>query len=212
MKILHHSIYKIFILLLMSCNPSNEQAKLMTGDILFREALSTKISKAIDQVTQTGSTTHFSHMGLVEIVDGEPRILHASPDGGTCIVSLDKFVHPREDSVHVVIYRLKPEYRHAIPAAIAKAKSMLEKPYNFSYILNDSAHYCSEFVFRAFDADSIFELNPMTFKDPKTGEFSKSWIDYYEEMGLEIPEGLPGCNPNGMAASEKLIRIGNLER
>jgi hypothetical protein len=88
---------------------------------------------------------------------------------------------------------------------------MLGKPYNFSYILSDSAHYCSEFIYRAFAPDSVFALAPMTFKDPQTGEFPEAWVEHYQKLGIEIPEGLPGCNPNGMAASERLERIGILK-
>jgi hypothetical protein len=29
-------------------------------------------------------------------------------------------------------------------------------------------------------------------------------------MGIEIPEGQAGCNPNGMAASDKIEKVGNL--
>jgi hypothetical protein len=36
-------------------------------------------------------------------------------------------------------------------------------------------------------------------------------VEYYQKMGLEIPEGLPGCNPNGLAASGKLELIGEIE-
>jgi hypothetical protein len=87
---------------------------------------------------------------------------------------------------------------------------MLGKPYNFSYILSDTAHYCSEFVYLAFAADSVFTLEPMTFKDPATGNFPAAWAEYYQKMGLEIPEGQPGCNPNGMAASGKLKMLGEI--
>jgi len=112
----------------------------------------------------------------------------------------------------VVAYRLKNEWRKSIPAALTKAKQLLGKPYNFSYILTDTAHYCSEFVFLTFAADSVFKLEPMTFKDPATGNFPPAWSDYYQKMGLEIPEGKPGCNPNGLAASDKLEQIGELNR
>jgi len=71
----------------------------------------------------------------------------------------------------VIAYRLKKDWQKAIPAAIQKAHSMLGKPYNFSYVLSDTAHYCSEFIYLAFAADSVFKLEPMTFKDPKTGNF-----------------------------------------
>jgi len=195
---------------LFGCTQPKTQIKLQTGDILFREEVSGKISEAIDQVTQTAEATHFSHMGLVEVSDTGIVVLHAIPEGGTCIVSLHEFVHPKGDSVNVVAYRLKDEWQKTIPAAIREAHSMLGKPYNFSYMLSDSAHYCSEFIYRAFSADSVFTLDPMTFKDPATGNFPSAWVDYYQKLDIEIPEGLPGCNPNGLAASNRLNRLGKI--
>ncbi|MDD2305282.1 MAG: YiiX/YebB-like N1pC/P60 family cysteine hydrolase [Prolixibacteraceae bacterium] len=187
------------------------QIKLQSGDILFREKSSENISEAIDKVTQTSGETHFSHVGLVEVTDTGIVVLHAYPEGGTCIVSLNEFLHPKGDSVRVIAYRLKENWQKAIPAAIPKVHRMLGKPYNFSYVMSDTAHYCSEFIYLAFAADSIFKLEPMTFKDPKTGSFPKAWVEYYQKMGIEIPEGKPGCNPNGLAASEKLEKLGKIK-
>lgn len=184
--------------------------KIKTGDLLFRETVSSNLSQAIDQVTQTSKQTHFSHIGIAVVKHDSVFVLHASPNGGTCKIRLNEFLHPEGDSVHVVVYRLKKLYQSAIPKAIKNANSLLGKPYNFSYILSDSSHYCSEFIYRAFESDSIFKLNPMTFKDPATGEFAPTWVEYYKKLGLEIPEGQPGCNPNGMAASDKIERIGEL--
>ena len=196
---------------LFACTQPSPQIKLQSGDLLFREKSSENISEAIDQVTQTSAATHFSHVGLVEVSDTGVVVLHASPEGGTCIVSLNEFLHPKGDSVTVIAYRLKEERQKTIPATIQKAHSMLGKPYNFSYVMSDTTHYCSEFIYLAFVADSVFELEPMTFKDPKTGTFPIAWVEYYQKMGIEIPEGKPGCNPNGLAASEKLERLGKIE-
>ena len=201
-------INMLAILCISSMGQSNQ--KLQNGDLLFRETISAKLSKAIDEVTQTDKQTHFSHIGIVVLKNDSVFVLHASPVGGTCRISLNEFSNPEGDSVRVVVYRLKKDYRSSIPNAIEKAYSMLGKPYNFSYILSDDSHYCSEFIYRAFEADSIFKLNPMTFKNPATGEFSPTWLDYYKKQGVIIPEGQPGCNPNGMAASDKLERIGEL--
>jgi len=195
---------------LFACTQSAPTIQLHSGDLLFREKSSENISEAIDQVTQTSRETHFSHVGLVEVSDTGIVVLHASPVGGTCVVALDEFLHPKGDSVTVVAYRLKDEWKKTIPEALSKAKQMLGKPYNFSYILSDTAHYCSEFVYLAFVADSVFALEPMTFKDPATGNFPPAWVEYYQKMGIEIPEGLPGCNPNGLAASDKLNKLGKI--
>jgi hypothetical protein len=201
----------LFFIGLFACTNPAPKIKLQSGDLLFREEVSGKISAAIDQVTQTSGETHFSHVGMVEVTDGGTMVLHASPEGGTCIISLEEFLHPKGDSVKVIAYRLKDEWQKTVPEAIRKAYQMLGKPYNFSYILSDTAHYCSEFIYLAFAADSVFKLEPMTFKDPKTGSFPQAWIEYYQKMGLEIPEGKPGCNPNGLAASDKLQRLGKIE-
>jgi len=196
---------------LFAFTTTGPKIKLQAGDLLFREKSSGNISEAIDKVTQTSAETHFSHVGLVEVTDAGIVVLHASPKGGTCIVSLEEFIHPEGESVTVIAYRLKDEGQKAIPAAIQKARSMLGKPYNFSYILSDTAHYCSEFVYLAFAADSVFKLEPMTFKDPKTNESLPTWVEYYQKMGIEIPERKPGCNPNGLAASEKLAKLGEIK-
>lgn len=188
-----------------------QSINLQAGDLLFRGASSESLSEAIDRVTQTGDETHFSHIGIVESVADGIWILHADTKEGTSRISLQGFMHPENEEAEVVVYRLKNEYRNSIPDALERARTMLGKPYNFSYLLTDTAHYCSEFIYRAFAPDSIFEMNPMTFKDPETGEFYPTWVDYYRELGVAIPEGEPGCNPNGMAASDKLIRLGVLE-
>ena len=203
-------IFFVFLLGLFACNQHGSHVVLHSGDLLFRGVTSENVSEAIDKVTQTSAATHFSHVGLVEVLDSGVFVLHASPVGGTCEISINEFLHPKGDSVTVVAYRLKDQWQVAIPEAIKKAKQMLGKPYNFSYIMTDTAHYCSEFVYLAFAVDSVFELKPMTFKDPKTHDFFPTWVDYYQKMGIEIPEELPGCNPNGLAASSKLERLGKV--
>ena len=211
MSLLKQSIFLLSLTGLFACTQPAPKIQLQSGDLLFRGATSGQLSEAIDKVTQTSGATHFSHVGLAEVSDSGIVVLHASPDGGTCVISLYEFLHPEGDSVMVVAYRLKEEWKKAIPAAMSKAKLLLGEPYNFSYILSDTAHYCSEFVYLAFAADSVFTLEPMTFKDPKTNEFFPTWVEYYQNMGLEIPEGKPGCNPNGLAASDKLEQIGQIK-
>ncbi|KOH44424.1 YiiX/YebB-like N1pC/P60 family cysteine hydrolase [Sunxiuqinia dokdonensis] len=187
------------------------RSQLRTGDLLFRETASSNLSQAIDQVTQTEKQTHFSHVGLAIIENDSVYVLHASPIGGTCRVSLFEFSQPGGDMARVSVYRLQKDYQAAIPEAVSTAKSLLGKPYNFSYVLSDTSLYCSEFIYLAFEKDSIFTLNPMTFKNPETGAFDPTWVNHYRKLNMDIPEGLPGCNPNGMAASEKLVKLGILE-
>lgn len=184
--------------------------QLKTGDILFRQRSTEQLSQAIDRVTQTEKGTHFSHIGMVERNNNDLFILHADPEGGCCKVPLSKFLQPDSIPRRVVAYRLKEYVRSGIPLAIQRAHDMLGKPYNWTYIRNDTSYYCSEFIYKAFEMDSVFQLQPMTFKDPETGHFLPSWISFYEKLGLDIPEGAPGCNPNGMAFSDNLEKLGEV--
>ncbi len=204
-------MYRLILILFAgfsACHSGTGPVKLKTGDLVFRGVASESLSQAIDEVTQTGEETHFSHMGLVEKNGDRIFVLHASPEGGSCRITLHEFLHPEGEPAEVVAYRLRGSWQKTIPAAMVRAREMLGKPYNNHYQLVDTAYYCADFIYRAFAADSVFELSPMTFKDPKTGNFSPGWVEYYGRLGMEIPEGLPGCNPNGMAASSRLERLG----
>ena len=132
---------------LIACAGHEDIIELRSGDLLFQEATTGHLSEAIDKVTQTSDETHFSHVGLVEVTDSGIYVLHASPVGGACEIPIAKFLHPEGDSVLTVAYRLKDQWQKSIPVALQSAKQMLGKPYNFSYILSDTAYYCSEFVY-----------------------------------------------------------------
>lgn len=201
------SIILSILLIALSCQTA--QFPLRNGDLLFVGNSSGNLSKAIDEVTKTDKSTNFSHIALVEKNGKDIWVLHAAPQNGSERISWDEFKnYAKKDSSEIVIYRIKKEFKPNFENAISEAKTMLGKPYNFTYILSDTAYYCSDFVYNSFEKDSIFEMNPMTFKNPQTNEFHPTWIQFYKKQNLEIPEGKPGCNPNGMAASEKLELIG----
>lgn len=198
-------------IILLSCK---EKAKidLQNGDLLFVGNSSGNLSKAIDEVTQTGQATNFSHIALIEISGDSTWVLHAAPENGSERISIDEFKeYAAKDSSQILIYRIKKQYKPDFEKVISEAKKMLGKPYNFTYILSDTAYYCSDFVYHAFSQDSIFKMEPMTFKNPETHQFHPTWIEFYQKQNLDIPEGQPGCNPNGMAASEKLEKLGTYD-
>lgn len=205
---------RFFVLILIgfgSCQVPISFPNIENGDLLFVGNSQGNLSKAIDEVTQTDKSTNFSHIAMVEKSGKNIWVLHAAPEKGSERIRLKKFLKTqKKDGSQIDIYRIKKEFHPDFDRAIQKAKSMLDKPYNFSYILSDTAYYCSDFVYRSFENDSIFEMNPMTFKNPGETDFNPTWVEFYKKQNLEIPEGKPGCNPNGMAASEKLERIGRL--
>lgn len=197
----------------MACSTNKEisTSKLQNGDLIFVEAKQENLSGAINRVTQKSEIEKFDHIGLVEIASDGIFVLHASPKLGSNRQSFEEFYNEnRASHQNMVVYRLKSKYKNAINPALQKAKTMLGKPYNWAYILNDSTYYCSDFIERAFRENSIFEQVPMNFKNPKTQQIDDFWIDFYKKLNLEVPQDKEGTNPNQLAASEKMMRIGNL--
>lgn len=199
------------VLTFVQCTSYRNHAILQNGDMLFVTAKETGLSGAINNVTQKRKEASFDHIGIVEQKGRRFFVLHAAPKGGSQKQVLRTFVKEQEtEGQTVIVYRLKPEYRKAIPPAVKKANQMLGKPYNFNYILNENSYYCSDFIERAFRENHIFTLEPMTFIDPETGKINVFWEEFYKKKNLKVPEGEPGCNPNGLAGSDKLERIREL--
>jgi len=200
-----------FILILFTGCKNSISADLKTGDLLFVTAKESGLSGAINNVTQKQKNASFDHIGILQKDKGGVFVLHAAPKNGSQKQNLDDFLKDQaKDGQKVVVYRLKPEFQNTIPAAIEKANSMVGKPYNFNYILNENSYYCSDFIERSFRKDHVFKLEPMTFVDPKSGKTNSFWEEFYAKKNLKIPEGEPGCNPNGLAASDKIERIKEL--
>jgi len=202
----------LFIVLFIASSCAGVQSSgLKNGDLLFVTAKDSGLSGAINNVTQKEKNASFDHIGILEKVGRNYFVLHASPQKGSNKQKLEDFVKDqKKDGQNIIVYRLKPEYENAIPDAIAKGNSMLGKPYNFNYILNEDSYYCSDFIERIFRKDHIFKLEPMTFIDPKTGMTNEFWQDFYHKKNLKVPEGELGCNPNGLAGSSKIERIQQL--
>lgn len=208
------NLYFILLFLLVSCSSQTTltESDLKNGDLIFVEARVENLSGAINRVTQKSEIAKFDHLGLIEISPNGIYVLHASPELGSAKEPLKDFYEKNlETQQEMVIYRLKKEYQSAIPKAIEQAKQMLDKPYNFTYILNEESYYCSDFVERAFREAGIFEHIPMNFKNQQ-GEIDSFWISFYEKLQLDVPQGQPGTNPNQLAGSEKLIRLGKFTR
>ena len=210
-RILKNSLLFLLVLLWILACKSTPYSDLKNGDLLFVTAKSSGLSGAINNVTQKNETESFDHIGLLRKEGAKWFVLHSEPKKGSWKQELPDFIkNQTADGQTIVVYRLRPPYRPAVNDAIKKAETLLGKPYNDLYILNEQSYYCSDFIERAFRGDAIFKLEPMTFKDPKTGKVNDFWREFYSAQGVEVPEGKLGCNPNGMASNPKIFRVKNL--
>ncbi|WP_115528181.1 MULTISPECIES: YiiX/YebB-like N1pC/P60 family cysteine hydrolase [Xanthomonas] len=201
----------LLLLLLTALLPATAMArKVHDGDLLFVTTARSGLSGAIDDATATQGERSFDHVALVAHAGDTEVVLHADEQGSR-EQSLQAFIdEATAKQRQIVVYRLTPAHRPAIADAIAQARRMLGKPYNQTYVQDDNSYYCSDFIERAFRAHQVFALQPMNFKNLQTGNVSPYWTDFYRSKGMDVPQGLPGTNPNDMAKAAALRLVGPL--
>ncbi len=206
--------------LFMGCNQNQGDFQWKEGDILFQEGDCGDFCDAIKKVTEGYEGRGFSHNGLL-VREGSGWLILEAISSGVTLTPLDTFLlrstNDKGDPL-VVVGRLKEPYRHLIPDAINVGKSLIGKPYDKGFDFFNDAYYCSELIHVAFMKANlghpVFEVNPMTFNDPDTQELFPAWEDYFEDLGIEVPEGEPGLNPGSMSldpALDILFKFSTLE-
>ena len=197
-----------FILfLLLSCKSS---FVFREGDLLFQLSDCGSFCDAINKVTDGYNGIDFNHVGILGKDEaGNWEVLEAVTKG-VVKTPLQTFLDRSLDvdgKPLVAVGRLRENYRYLIPMALTAGEKYIGKGYDQVFDLENDQYYCSELVYFTY-LDSagkpLFELNPMTFNDPGTGELFNIWEEYYAELGEEIPEGMPGLNPGGISTSKKL--------
>ncbi len=187
-----------------------QKSRLKTGDLIFQKMNCGELCEAIHAVTEGYKGNDFSHLGLVITENDSVYIIEAA---GNAVrkVTLEQFSKNTQTTMY--IGRVKPKYKNLIPQVIAFSKQQIGVPYDDDYLYDNGKYYCSELIYDAFlhaNGKPFFELMPMTFKQPDSNEFFPAWVNYYNNISVEIPEGKPGCNPGGISTSDKIKIVGTL--
>ncbi len=184
---------------------------LQTGDLLFQDLNGDPFSEAVARVTTGYRGAVLTHVGIAaETNGGEIVVLEAFTEG-VAATPLEEFLGRSLDGEgrpKVLVGRLEPRYRRLIPGAVAAAFARLGKPYDDVFEIDNDAYYCSELVYACFreagGGADLFQLTPMTFLDPETGETFPAWAEYFADLGVPVPEDRPGLNPGGISRSPVL--------
>ena len=197
---------KYSYLLLISILSCNADFQLNEGDLLFQDLDSSALCDAIELVTPGYKGANFSHIGLIVSDDGKLKVLEAIPPK-IILSEIDDFLNrsfDKDGKPKVIVGRLKDEYNNIIPKAIDFVNKQIGVDYDKVFLLNNEKYYCSELIYEAFEKDSIFQLQPMTFLHPETKDTLATWKNYYADLRLEIPQNEPGINPGVMSLSNKI--------
>ena len=184
------------------------------GDLLFQDLDCGPLCDAIEKVTPDYQGRRFSHVGIVYKTDQACYVIEAV-GAGAKRTPVDSFILRQTDgsgSPKVGVGRLVPDRRHLIDSALSFCLRQIGKPYDQYFLYEPDSYYCSELIYDALMAANngipVFQLSPMTFKDPETQNYFPAWEQCYSRLDEEIPEGQPGCNP-GSIANEPAVEILN---
>ena len=84
--------------------------------------------------------------------------------------------------------------------------------YDLSFLPDNEEQYCSELVWNSYlkhDGGHIFTAAPMNFKSAD-GSYPEYWVWLFSRIGMPIPQGVEGTNPNDMARTPILKPVGEL--
>ncbi len=201
-------ILYIGILAGAACTQQREQ--LRTGDLLFQAGSESAMSSAIAAATGRDEALKFTHVGIAVIGSRADSVLEATSDGGVRMTVLSDFLNKSarlNGRPVVVAKRLKDTA--GIAAAVARARTFLGQPYDYSFRPDNGKLYCSELVWESYlapDGRRLFPAQPMNFR-AADGSMPPFWNELFAKLGEEIPEGLPGTNPNDMSRDTLLTEV-----
>ena len=184
---------------------------LRNGDLLFEAAGNSEFSEAIASATAADDSLRFVHVAILKAEpDGGFSVIEASPQEGVRSVALQDFLDdaPRIGGAPaVVVMRLEKDFSAA--EAIECAERYLGEPYDWWYMPDNGRMYCSELIYEAYldaDGNHIFGNRPMNFRNPD-GTMPRFWEELYGELGVPVPEGLPGTNPHDLSRDPALTEV-----
>lgn len=193
-----------------------EANQLRNGDLIFvglpqdYKADSTSMDAAISSATGTDGTLNLIHVAIAEVKADSIWIIDATIAHGVDRHPLDTFLTDftlRDGSYPAfIVKRMKGV---DADAAVERAKSYCGRAYDVRFLPDNLELYCSELVQLSYldeEGEPIFESEPMNWLAPD-GTMPPYWEWLFGKLGMEVPQGLPGTNPQRMSEDPRLISV-----
>lgn len=178
---------------------------LQTGDLIF--LIPTGDSQGSMDEAISAATGEITHVAIVDVDEsGGVSVIDATPRRGVSRYSLDTFISDNP-LTEFVVKRLRDT--SGVSRFVGNARGFIGEAYDMAFMPDNGAMYCSELVreaYRTEDGSYLFDAPPMNFKD-KDGHMPAFWEQSFERLGVSVPQGIPGTNPQDMSLSPLLETV-----
>ncbi len=175
-----------------------------TGDLLFQRTASEQMSDAIEAATQRDTAVTFTHVGIVEAAADGVFVIEAT-DTSVRRTPFDDFLARsarRGGEPIAAVGRLRSADKATADRILRRAHARLGLPYDNEFLPDNGKLYCSELVWEccvaADEKTHLLGCYPMTFR-AADGRLPAYWAEHFAALGMPVPEGVTGTNPNDMA-------------
>ena len=202
----------IAVVILASC-----KAGIKTGDLVFvgipadYSLDESEMDGAISAATGSKDALNLIHVAILEVGKDTTWIIDATIKHGVDRHPIDtmfkEFTLKDGSQPTYIVKRLKDSRKAA--QYVENAKQFLGLPYDVAFLPDNGALYCSELVresYRTEDGAFIFDEKPMNFKNANN-EFPLYWQQLFALIGQEIPQDIPGTNPQDMSGAPVLKTV-----
>lgn len=210
-------LFTTIMLTLAGCT-SGKQDSPRSGDLVFvgipmnYSLQQGSMSEAISAATSDSTGLNLIHVAILEVKGDSTWIIDATIKHGVDRHPLDTFFRDftLRDGSLPTFKIMRPEASAAeAEQFVQNAKKYLGQPYDVSFLPDNGAMYCSELVYNSYitpDGEHLFSEAPMNFLD-KDGNMPLYWTQLFERIGQQVPQGIPGTNPQKMATEKTLSPI-----
>lgn len=190
------------VLMVSSCN-NYGQSYPRTGDLVFfKVSQGNEFEDAINSTT-SDKPDGFIHVAIIEVSNDSLFLIQAETEGVT-----RRLWDRSTEKAAYSIMRLRFSKPLAVKA-VERAKAFIGQPYDWYYLPDNDAMYCSELVYESYldnNGEHLFPAKPMNFR-AADGSMPQFWTELFDSLDRPVPEGLPGTNPNDLSRSPLLEKV-----
>ena len=190
--------------------------RLKTGDLIFvgRPVCYDKgggetMDEAIASSTGKEGAVNLIHVAIAEVKKDSVWIIDATLAHGVDRHPLDTFLKDFRFQKGEPVFIVKRPKGVDIKAAVKRAKTYCGRAYDVRFLEGNEDLYCTELVQLCYldkEGRQIFKSEPMNWLAPD-GTMPAYWERMFGYLGMAVPQGHPGTNPQRMSESDYLQAV-----